>query len=390
MWRDAWTVCGKEWLDSVRDRRSVAAAALYVLFGPLVAGLALGAMARSTDPDRPIVVAIEHRERAPALVQHLEAARHVQVVAAASGAEAAVRARVAPIGLRIADDYDARFTAARPAEIAMVYDASRAGTPAAVQRLRTLVEGYAARVADARLVTRGVLPAVTRPLDLQERDLATAASRASTALATLPLFLMMSAFVASMGVAIDVTAGERERGSLEPLLLHPVSRQAIAVGKWMAAALFSAWGLLIALVAIQLVLRSDRVQRLDLPIGLTRADLPPLLGLLLPLALFAPAAQMLAAIGARTFREAQTWLSLLLFVPMVPGFLFAFGALAASDWMRRVPILGHHLLVSDLLRGERPDVAAAIALGVVTTAVALACVTLAGLSLRRERVLYGR
>lgn len=303
MWREAWIVCRKEWIDSVRDRRAVLAATVYVVVGPLVAGLALSAAARNV-------------ERGPAQLNPAQ----VHAGSARGGA----------------------------------VDSRASGEPG--------------RRIDGSQPVSGVGPA----------------------LATLPIFLLMAAFVASMSVAIDVTAGERERGSLEPLLLHPVSRHALATGKWLATVLFSGWGMLVALTAIQVVLRTDRLQRLHLPIDFTGAGLPPLLALLLPLALFAPAAQKLAAIGARTAREAHTWLSMIMFVPMVPGFLFAFGVLAPADWMRPMPILGHHVLVSELVRGDVPGAGITIALAVVTTIAAAACVAMAGVGLQRERLVVGR
>ena len=185
-----------------------------------------------------------------------------------------------------------------------------------------------------------------------ERDFATAADRAGRALATMPIFMLLAAFIGGMSVAADVAAGERERGSLESLLLHPVSRASIVSGKWLAvsaaalATVRSRWPMSYA------VMQHPRLQQLDLPIGLGATDALLCCALLAPLALAAAAVQLLIAFQARTYKEAQTKLSMLIFLPMIPGFLFAFGSIAPSPWMAFAPMIGQHMLLTDIVRGR--------------------------------------
>jgi sodium transport system permease protein len=190
------------------------------------------------------------------------------------------------------------------------------------------------------------------PLSVGERDLSTAASRAGVALATLPMFVLLAAFIGGMSVAADVTAGERERASLESLLVTPASRAGLVAGKWMATTLVALATVALALMMCHVLLQHPRVQSVDLPLGLSAFDAVRIFLLLAPLAMLATAVQLAIALVARTYKEAQTHLSLLVFLPMIPGFLLAFGTLRPADWMFRVPMLGQHLLVSDL--GSRP------------------------------------
>lgn len=362
MTRGVLVVFGKELREALRDRRSLVAALLYCVWGPAVAALVLAALARSADPDTPLVLRVDGAERAPSLVRFLQDGG-AQVETGGSGAAAAVGGREPDFALVIPEEYPRQLEAARPATLWLLYDSTRTRAAAALRRLRGLLQAYARDVANARLVLRGVTPSAATPLDVQDRDLATAEARAGAALATLPIFLLLAAFVSSMNVAIDVTAGERERRTLEALLAQPVARGDLAVGKWLAASTLAVVGTAATLLVAQALLRSERIQALDLPLGFDRGDLLALLAVLLPLALLAPAAQMLMALFAHSFREAQTHLSLLLFAPMLPGFLFAFGALEAAEWMGAVPVLGHQLLVAAVLRGEPPGALMVFALG---------------------------
>lgn len=193
-----------------------------------------------------------------------------------------------------------------------------------------------------------------------------------------------------MNVAIDTTAGERERGSLEPLLVQAVPRIGLVTGKWLAAAAFNLLAVVLTLLFTFLVLRWDRLEQLDVPVALSAGDALRLLGLLLPLVLLIPALQMLIALFARSFKEAQTQMSLLLFVPMIPGLLLSLQTLKIEPWMRTVPILAEQVLIGDLLRGQAvaPGVQA---LAAITTLAATAlCIAVTTRLLRHERIVLGR
>jgi sodium transport system permease protein len=390
LWRGTLAVARKEAIDALRDRRSLTAAFVYSLFGPLVMGLALGAVARAgSAAEGPMMLVVDGAERAPSLAASL-ARQRVSVAPPPLDLESAVRQGRVEAALVVPPDYPGEHRALRSATVRLLYDASRSSGRTAARRVRTVLETYGREVAAARLVARGITPEVARPVTLVEVDLATRASRSAAALATLPIFLMVAAFVCCMNAVIDATAGERERGSLEPLLAHPVPPAVLAAGKWLPSAALSLAGVVLTLAVSGLVLGAERLQEIGVPIGLGAADIRGLLGLLLPLAFLAPALQMLIAIFARSFKEAQTYLSLLLFVPMLPGFLFAFDAAGPRPWMRAVPIVGQQILMADLLRGEPAPAGAASLLAVLTLLVAVACVAAAARCLREERIVLGR
>ena len=163
---------------------------------------------------------------------------------------------------------------------------------------------------------------------------------------------MVAAFVAGMNLAIDATAGERERASLRPLLLCPVPTRALALGKGLAAATFSGLGVLLTLAVTVVVLGAAPGAGARLSVGLR--DLPILLAILLPVAPLAGALQMLVATFCRSYKEAQTYLSLLLLLPMVPGFAVALYGVELTARASLVPILGQQMLLEAALEKLSP------------------------------------
>lgn len=379
-------IARKEWREVVRDRRSLYSGLFYGVWGPLVMGAALLAMANQHGPLGPITVPAAGAGQAPALAAFL-ASRQVSLAEAEADPAAAIRDRRLPLALVVDEDYAARWQASRPAEVALLYDSTWPEADRRADHVRRVLAEYAQQAGETRLVVRGVAPPAVTPLRVLERDYATVASRAGRALATMPIFVLLAAFIGGMSVAADVAAGERERGSLESLLLHPVRREVVVLGKWLAVSGAALATVVVALAMSYAVLQHPRLQGLDLPIGLSRGEAAAMLLALAPLALGAAAVQLLMAFHARTYKEAQTKLSMLIFVPMIPGFMFAFGTLEPAPWMAFVPMIGQHMIVTSLVRGEAVAAGPALLLAAATLAVAgAACWTAAG-QLGRESVL---
>lgn len=382
----ALAIARKEWREIVRDRRSLYSGLFFGIWGPLVMGIALVATARHQGELAAIEIGGRGMSQSPALAGFLSG-RDVTIVEIDGDPAAAIRDRRVPALLIVDDDYAERFSQSRPATVALLYDSSWTESSRYVAHLKSVLADYSRAVGDTRLVVRGIAPSAIAPLRVIERDHATAADRSGRALATMPIFILLAAFIGGMSVAADVSAGERERGSLESLLLHPVSRASIVIGKWLAISAAAVATVVLALATSYAVMQHPRLQQLDLPIGLGVGDALWMLGALTPLALAASALQLLIAFQARTYKEAQAKLSMMIFLPMIPGFLFAFGSIAPSDWMGFAPMIGQHMLITDLARGEAPPAFQALALTAVTLVAAAAACWVAARQLDRESVL---
>ena len=114
----------------------------------------------------------------------------------------------------------------------LVLSSANPRAQAGASRLARLLQGFAQEQAMLRLAWRGVAPAALQAIDVDERDLASPAARAAQWATLVPFFMLMAVLYGALHAALDTTAGERERGSLEPLLMNPVSPLALVLGKW--------------------------------------------------------------------------------------------------------------------------------------------------------------
>ena len=192
-----------------------------------------------------------------------------------------------------------------------------------------------------------------------------------------------------MQIAIDTTAGERERGSLEPLLINPAPRFSLVAGKWLASVVF-AWVSLVLtfglrLIALERALTHEMGIRFD--VGAT--EIGAILAAVLPLGLFSSAVQMLVATFARSYKEAQTYVSFLMFLPMLPALVSALPPIDPVPWMTLIPLLGQHILVTNAIEGDIPSLLSFAASTVTISAATLVCLGFTARLFYREKIIFG-
>jgi sodium transport system permease protein len=304
--------------------------------------------------------------------------------------EELVRKGDADIVIVIDPTYAERYRAAELARVRLIVDESRTESQKTVRRIERLLLGYAQELGALRLILRGISPQAAVPLSVEDINLATPQKLAANLLSMVPLFLMLAALVGGMNLAIDSTAGERERGSLEPLLLNPVSRRAIALGKWLATSVVSILVALITLVAFVFTIAQLPLERLGMRVVLGPAEAGLILAAILPLTLFGAALQMLIATFARSFKEAQTYLGLLNLLPMAPAMFLMLGPPSDAWWMLPIPTMAQVATVVSVMRGD--SVAGWQLLIIASSSLLYSAVCLGCLErlLRRERIIFGR
>jgi len=256
------------------------------------------------------------------------------------------------LALHIPDDYAENLAGGHSATVEVQYDSTNRKTNSKVRRVKSLLRQYSSQVSSQRILLRGISPEIMRPLKVKENDLAPKGTRAARMLSMLPYFVMMAVFMGGMHVAIDATAGERERKSLEPLFTLPIPRWQIMSGKLATTALFAAISLSLNLIAFKVGLQFIPLEELDLKLALTTNSYIQIFILMLPMTVLAAALQTIIAAHAKTFKEAQTYVSFLMFVPMIPSFGLMMAPVDSASWMSLVPILSQNVLILDILRGE--------------------------------------
>ena len=349
----AGTVFAKEVTDNLRDRRTLAAALAYPFLGPAMILLMVFAIGRlSSQAEKPLELPVVGRENAPNPVRFLEQ-HNVEVQASPEDPEAAVRQGDEDVVLIIPEDFGVAFSEGRPATVRVVNDPSRNDALTAIRRTRALLDAYSRLVGRLRLQARGVDPRLVDALALESVDVSTPQSQGARILAIAPYLIIVSMFVGGMYLAIDSTAGERERGSLEPLLINPLSRLDLVMGKVTAVLLFTAVALLETLIGFSIVLNYVPLERY---IGVQMSLPPHALGLILlvslPLMIFVVALQMMIASYTKSFKEAQNYISLMLLIPALPALIMSILPVDETLWLVAIPTVGQQFFINQILRAE--------------------------------------
>lgn len=388
--RQAAIVLRKELTDSLRDGRALFSIAFTIVLGPLLIAFMMNRVAERQLEAEQVRIPIAGRAHAGALVEWLQQQAGVDVVAAPDDPEAAVRDGREDVVLVIPEDYGERFRTSRPARVQMVTDSSRTSARPVVERVRRLLQAYSGQIGSLRLIVRGVSPAVATPLQIEEVEVSTAQQRAAQVLGFIPLLILLAAFVGGMQIATDSTAGERERGSLEPLLVNPAPRGAIVAGKCLAAAVVAIVTVTLSTVLCANIPRVLPLQDMGIRFRIGPEHFAGIMAAVLPVCFFAASLQAYIATMARSFKEAQSYMGVLILLPMLPGLLSTISSLGDAPWMYAVPVLGQHVLLAEVMGGRWPEPWAFLAAGAVSLAAAAVFMRMTTGLFRSERIIFGR
>jgi len=336
----AWTVYRKELLDALRDRRtlfmvlisSVAIGPLVLmLVSSLVAGIEKRAEAREL-----VVKGIEH---APTLNNFLLRQTYT-VRAAPAGFEQALRdSKLGEPVLVVPATFEADLARGEAPVLELVSSAANQRAQTGTGAVLRLVRAFNQEQATLRLAVRGVAPAVLEAVRVEERDLADPATRAAQLATMVPFFVLMAVLYGALNAALDTTAGERERGSLEPLLMNPAARLSIVLGKWGAVA---SVGMLIAVLSCLSFLPGQWLLRSEALAAMFRfgvGEALAFMALLLPLAGALAALLMAIAIRCKSFKEAQANTTVVLLTVSMLPLVTVFNQEGTAPWHLWVPAL---------------------------------------------------
>jgi sodium transport system permease protein len=354
MWRAIGVVFRKELKDALRDRRTLLMVLVSsVAMGPLVLALLSSLVSDQEKRAEAREVVAQGLAQAPTLANYL-ARQGFAVPTAPPDFEQQLQSSKLgdPVLVVVDADFEAALAQGRQPLVEIVTASGNQRAELGAARLMQLVQGFSQERALLRLAERGVSARLLRPLEVAERDLSSPASRAARLTGMLPFFVLMAVLYGALNAALDTTAGERERGSLEPLLMNPASRWALVVGKWASVASVA---MLIAVLSCfsflpgQWLLGSESLAAL-FQYGWQEAL--AFLALLLPLAGGLSAALMALAIRCKTVKEAQASATLLVFMVSLLPMMSLFSREGEQAWHLWVPALAQSTLMNRVLRGE--------------------------------------
>ena len=379
MLRAAWTVFRKELTDALRDRRTLMMVLLSsVAIGPvvLVALSALVAqMEQRAERREVMVVGMAH---APTLHNYLLRQTYTVTAAPADYEQQLVKSTLGDPVVVLPPDFEAALARGEAPLVEVVSSSANQRAQGSVGRVTRLLRGFVSEQAGLRLVVRGVAPALLEVMQVEERDLASPQGRAAQLTGMLPFFVLMAVLYGALHAALDTTAGERERGSLEPLLMNPAGRAALVAGKWGAVA---SVGMLIAVLSCfsflpgQWLLRSESLAAL-FQFGPREAGW--FLVLLLPLAAGLSALMMAVAIRCKSFKEAQANNTVIILAVSLLPLMTLFNQEGERPWHLWTPALAQVTLMNRVLKGEAlgaPEVAVPLVVCALLTLASLGFVT---------------
>jgi len=381
----------KEMLDNLRDYRSWMTGLFWALFGPLLLGgmiILLGKTVREMI-DESLVLPVAGAENAPNLIAYLEQ-QDVIIEPAPEDPEAAVIGGDINVALIIPPSYGDDFSTGKTADVQIVLDSSRQSAMTDIRRVRSLLGGYERYIGLLRLSLRGVGPEVVQIIQVEEVDTATPQSNALIFISMLPYFIIFAIFNGASPVITDATAGERERGSLEPLLINPVRRGWVAIGKMISAMPFATINLIITLAGFAAIFQLLPMEKLiGVQIGFDISALIAIFLICLPIVFLACAIQTLIASFTKTTKEAGTYLPFIGLIPSLPGLALAFLPVKPELWTMLIPTFGQQILINQFLRSE-PILAINIIVSAVLTVLLSAFVTFIAVKLYEgERIITG-
>ncbi|MEN5316508.1 ABC transporter permease [[Pseudomonas] hibiscicola] len=348
------TVMRKELRDLSRDRRTLL---LTLLFGPLlypVLLLGMGKLAESrvrTQIEQPLQIPTIGADNAPNLVRFL-AAQGLNTAPAPKDLAEAIRTQDIDVALRISDEFGKDWAEGKPALVEVIKDSTRRAAEVPSARLEAALATYNGQVGALRLMARGIDAQVARPLDVARQDLASAEAKRGMILSMLlPVLLTLTSFIGGAYLVMDATAGERERQSLEPLLATPGSRSAIVSGKIAAACVVGFVSLLLTLVAFKVsaqIAPGNIGRQFNMNVG----SMLQMLLVMLPMLLIGTSLLTFLSAAAKSMKEAQSHMTWLMLLPMLPGYALVAYPLKSEMWQYAVPFLSQNQMLLRVIRHE--------------------------------------
>ena len=376
----------KEILDARRDAKSLLSAFFMpVLFAVMMLG-SLHFIVAMESQSRGFTIAVIGAQNAIPIVTALQE-QGLQIDDYEGDPVEAVKLKDYAVVLEIPAEFNEEFRSIRPAELNIYADHSETKSQIQVATLKNHLTHWSSSIGALRLLVRQVSPEVMSPIRVNDINLASPEQIAAKLLSGLPLIILLLAFVSGIGMSVDMAAGEKERRTLEPLMINPISYSLLFFGKWLASYAVT-FAIVILGIALQfLVLYLAPLSELGLRIDLSLLDFILILLVLVPVMFMATAIQLFVSLVSRSFKDAQTYNSLVMLLPMIPGFYLIFNSTAATPLQMLIPILGPQMLLMDIFSGESITVYMFILSAITSLGCALLISKAAVWQLKRESIL---
>ena len=346
----------KEVVDNFRDRRTLTTMAVSIIAGPLILFGFIWFAEKTVKEETDLVNAeaielpVIGSEYAPNLMNWLRQ-NNVEVLEPPSDPSASIKSKQFQMVLVIEEGFSSAFSSGETAPIRLIHDSSVSQFEKIdYETVRRAIASYSQRIGAMRLNARGVNPKIVNAIQINLSDIAPANARGAQMLTMLPYLLIIFIMVGGMYLAIDTTAGEREKGSLEPLLTQPVSRKLILLAKLGATIVFSSLTLLLILSGLAVGFEYMQIDAFSLSVG--AVDVLKVFIACLPFVFVGCSLMILIASFTKSYKEAQSYLGMVMILPSMPLMLLVFMSPVPSFENMWVPSLSQALIIIETFKGE--------------------------------------
>ena len=358
-WKNIRLIFVKELVGTIRDKRTIIAMIIIpLIFYPLLfAGVGyfskIGSL-KSEEANSKIV--IHGAEFAPQLVKHLQDSEKIKVFTIGEDSPAKLQNGDIQAVLVIPSDFKYKIEQEEPGKLILKYDATEAKSRIAQKRVNQIIEKYKGEILLQRISRLNLKEEFLTPLILQEENIATAEKMAGSFLAVLlPYLIIILIFAGAMHTAVDITAGEKERGTIATLLVSQVSRLEIVLGKCLAVMLISFTSMVLGLLGLTLAFLlgasiAGGIEGMNFGISINTIFL--LFLVLFPLVGLASAVLVMVGIFARNIREASNYITPIYMLTVLLGVISVSQGMELTGKMFLVPILNSSFVFKELLLGK--------------------------------------
>lgn len=346
----------KEMKDMLRDKRAVLAIASYAFGIPLLLGFVFFLMADDRGEGAQTSVAVAGADQAPGLVAYMEkqglVVSHVTTMIEPESLPDGAHALVI-----LPDDFSEKMRLGQTATVQLYVDDTSRIQAEQGNEVRVALMGYAQHVAGVRLISRGVPIALMMPIMVNTSDLAPSSFINKMMGNSLMLIFMLAPFVMGMSVALDALAGERERQSLQSLMAQPVGTEVLVAGKWAMVASFAFGGTMLAVTIDLLMLQFVSSDMLPFKLQLTAGGFLLAVCELGVLSMFVASMMLAVSIHAKSFKEGQTYMSMLMMAPVIVGYAKMYGESKLPEAVNYLPIFADVESMGKIFFDGTPDIA---------------------------------
>lgn len=373
----------KEYREAFRDKRALMVALMMAILAPVGIMVMSKIMIEKLVDEPPVYVKFSGAEHAPKLIKHFADSNLLDFADVPDDEKSAWEQR--NIAIEIPADYATDMAEGKPIKLHLQADFTDKAVQPPVRRINNAVRSFSMSIGYKRLLLRGVDIRLLNPVKLVEQDTAKPDATFMLISMMLGIYLMLAAFMSGLSVAIDSSAGERERNVLEMLLCQPVSTLKIVLAKLISASTVAVIGVLLILILTSVSVGFVDLTKIGATFSLDLSTAAVLLLLLLPICFFASACQLFVAFQTKSFKEAQSTVGMLIGIPAFIPFVVSMMD-DRPQWLNWLPIAGQSMIIENIFKGVDVDWLAVFATSGVTIAITVALVLALAKKLQSEKV----